>query len=48
VDRDRLGEQERVTFTLSASRTRHEHLLAELVASDATDKVVAFDDEEDD
>ena len=46
VERDRLGEQERVTFTLSASSARHKQLLAELVASDAADKVVAFPDEE--
>jgi hypothetical protein len=37
-----------VTFTLSASSARHKRLLAELVASDATDKVVSFDDEEED
>ena len=48
VDRDKLGEQERVTFTLSASSARHKQLLAELVASDATDKVTAFHDEEED
>jgi putative Mg2+ transporter-C (MgtC) family protein len=46
VDRDKLGEQERVTFTLSANSARHKQLLAELVASDAADKVVAFPDEE--
>ncbi len=46
VERDRLGEQERVTFTLSASSARHKQLLAELVASDAADKVTAFPDEE--
>jgi putative Mg2+ transporter-C (MgtC) family protein len=48
VERDRLGERERVTFTLSASSARHKQLLAELVASDVTDKVVAFNDEEED
>jgi hypothetical protein len=48
VDRDKLGEQERVTFTISASKVKHRQLLAELVASDATDKVVAFHDEEED
>jgi len=48
VDRDNLGEQERVTFSLSANSARHKHLLAELVASEATDKVIAFKDEEED
>ena len=48
VERDKLGEQERVTFTLSASSARHKQLLTELVASDATDNVVAFDDDEED
>lgn len=48
VEQEKLGEQERVTFTLSASSARHKQLLAELVASDATDKVIAFDDEEED
>ena len=48
VERDTVGELERVTFTLVANSHRHELLLAELVASDATDKVVAFHDEEED
>ena len=48
IERDKLGEQERVTFTISASSSRHKRLLAELIASDATDKVVAFRDEEED
>jgi putative Mg2+ transporter-C (MgtC) family protein len=48
VEQEKLGEQERVTFTLSASSARHKQLLAELVASDATDKVIAFPDEEED
>ncbi|MGP8259674.1 MAG: MgtC/SapB family protein [Acidobacteriaceae bacterium] len=48
VDRDTLGELQRVTFTLSASDARHKHLLAELMASDATDKVFAFEDEQED
>jgi putative Mg2+ transporter-C (MgtC) family protein len=46
LDRDKLGTQERVTFTVSASSSRHKALLAELIASDATDHVVAFRDEE--
>jgi putative Mg2+ transporter-C (MgtC) family protein len=48
VERDKVGAQERVTFTLSASRKRHKELLAELNASRATDKVVCFRDEEED
>ena len=48
VDRDKVGEQERVTFAISASTARHKHLLAELVECDATDHVVAFRDEEED
>lgn len=46
VDREKLGTQERVTFTISASSARHQKLLAELNASDATDKVVSYNDEE--
>jgi putative Mg2+ transporter-C (MgtC) family protein len=48
VDRDKVGEQERVTFSLSASSARHRQLLAELVDCDATDHVAAFRDEEED
>jgi putative Mg2+ transporter-C (MgtC) family protein len=48
VERDKVGSLERVTFTLSASSARHKKLLAELTASYATDKVVAFRDEEED
>jgi putative Mg2+ transporter-C (MgtC) family protein len=48
LDRDKLGAVERVTFTLSASSDRHKQLLTELIESDATDKVVAYRDEEED
>jgi putative Mg2+ transporter-C (MgtC) family protein len=48
VERDTVGELERVTFTLLANSRRHHHLLSELMASDATDKVIAFHDEEED
>jgi putative Mg2+ transporter-C (MgtC) family protein len=48
VERDTVGALERVTFTISASSTRHKKLLDELIASDATDKVTAFRDEEED
>jgi putative Mg2+ transporter-C (MgtC) family protein len=48
VERDKVGMLERVTFTVSASSARHRELLAKLIASDATDHVVAFNDEEED
>jgi putative Mg2+ transporter-C (MgtC) family protein len=48
VDRDKLGVQERVTFTLSASSARHKVLLAELRECDATDHVVSYHDEDED
>jgi putative Mg2+ transporter-C (MgtC) family protein len=48
VERDKVGELERVTFTITASGARHSQLLAELIASDATDHVFAFRDEEED
>ena len=48
VDRDTLGTQQRVTFAVSASSARHTQLLGELNASDATDRVVAYRDEQDD
>ncbi len=46
VTRDQVGSLGRVTFTVSASSGRHKALLAELAASDASDKVSAFRDEE--
>ena len=46
MDRDKVGELERVTFAVSASRARHKQLLAELAECDATDHVTAFRDEE--
>jgi putative Mg2+ transporter-C (MgtC) family protein len=48
LDRDKLGAVARVTFTLSASSVKHKHLLAALIESDATDKVVAYRDEQED
>jgi putative Mg2+ transporter-C (MgtC) family protein len=48
VKRDQLGELERVTFMISASKVKHRQLLAELAAGNAADKVVAFSDEEED
>jgi putative Mg2+ transporter-C (MgtC) family protein len=46
VDRDSLATLERITFMVTANRERHDCLLAELRASDATDQVVAFRDAE--
>jgi putative Mg2+ transporter-C (MgtC) family protein len=48
VERDIVGAQERVTFAISASAARHKQLLVELNASDATDRVVVFRDEQED
>lgn len=48
VEREKMGELQRVTFALSASGPTHRKLLAELTSSDATDKVVAFRDEQED
>jgi putative Mg2+ transporter-C (MgtC) family protein len=48
VERDTVGTQERVTFTVSVSSARHKALLKELIACDATDHVVSFKDEEED
>jgi putative Mg2+ transporter-C (MgtC) family protein len=48
VDRDKLGELERVTFTVSANSVHHKQLIRELLACDATDKVAAYRDEEED
>jgi pimeloyl-CoA synthetase len=48
VDRDKVGEMERVTFAISATSARHKQLVAELVACDATDHVTAYRDEEED
>lgn len=48
VERDQLGDVQRVTFAVSASSVSHQHLLAQLIASDATDTVVAYPDEQED
>jgi putative Mg2+ transporter-C (MgtC) family protein len=48
LDREKLGTVARVSFSLSASSMRHRQLLAALIASDATDKVVAYRDEQED
>jgi putative Mg2+ transporter-C (MgtC) family protein len=48
VEREKLGSLLRVTFAVSANSARHQVLLAKLTESDATDKVVAFLDEQED
>lgn len=48
VERDTVGTQERVTFAISANAARHRQLLGELNASDATDRVVSFSDDQED
>jgi putative Mg2+ transporter-C (MgtC) family protein len=48
VERQQIGAQERVTFSVSASSARHKQVLAELHACDATDHVACFRDEEED
>jgi putative Mg2+ transporter-C (MgtC) family protein len=47
-DRDNVAGMERVSFEVNATRREHAGLLAELRASDATDQVVAFQDQEED
>ncbi len=44
LDRDNIGGLERVAFSVVATKPMHRRLLAELRASDATDEVVAFKD----
>ena len=44
VDRDSFGAIERVTFSVTAKREKHDALFAELKKCDLTDQVVAFPD----
>jgi putative Mg2+ transporter-C (MgtC) family protein len=46
TDRESLALLERITFVVSANRKKHAALIAELKASNATDQVVVFHDEE--
>ena len=46
LDRNNIGGMERVAFTVNATRSTHERLLQELRASDETDQVETFVDEE--
>ena len=45
-DRDNIAGIERVCFTIKATRKLHDQLLAQLRASDATDRVILFHDPE--
>lgn len=44
IDRDNVAGLERISFSVMATRKAHDHVLTELRASDATDKVVVFRD----
>ncbi len=44
VERDSFGAIERVTFTVTATRKRHDELLTDLKKCDMTDQVIAFPD----
>lgn len=48
IERDSFPTFERVTFQVTANRTRHATLLAELTASAMTDQVISFQDSEQD
>jgi putative Mg2+ transporter-C (MgtC) family protein len=46
LDRDNIAGIERVSFIVTATHKIHHHIHHELQASDATDKVVVFNDTE--
>jgi putative Mg2+ transporter-C (MgtC) family protein len=48
LERDNIGGLERVSFTVTTTKSMHQRLLQQLRASDATDEVVAFFDTEED
>ena len=48
IERDTLGQLERVTFAVTANKRKHEEVLADLMASDRTDQVMAFPDADQD
>jgi putative Mg2+ transporter-C (MgtC) family protein len=47
IEKDSVAELERLTFLVSTDRRKHALLLTQLKASDQTDQVVSFHDEED-
>ena len=48
AERDTVGAMQRIVFYVAAEQKKHERLLAQLRAGDATDQVVAFRDTEED
>lgn len=48
VERDTVGELQRVSFALTTTKTRHEHLRLQLHAEPAIDTVLTFRDPEED
>jgi putative Mg2+ transporter-C (MgtC) family protein len=46
LERDNMGGLERVSFTITTTKSIHQRLLEQLRASDATDEVVVFLDTE--
>jgi len=46
VEKDSVGELQRVTFLVSTDRKQHARILDELKAADAADTVISFHDEE--
>ena len=48
VERDAIGDLQRVTFVVTATKNRHERLLSGLSAEPAIDKLITFRDPEED
>jgi putative Mg2+ transporter-C (MgtC) family protein len=48
IQTDTIGEIQRISFPLTASKRQHEHLTAELNARPDIDKLFTFRDPEDD
>jgi putative Mg2+ transporter-C (MgtC) family protein len=46
LERENLGDLERMTFVIKATRRKHQILIGELRAKDATDQVMVFNDPE--
>jgi putative Mg2+ transporter-C (MgtC) family protein len=48
VDRDAIGELQRVSFSLTATKTQHERLRGKLLDKPGIDKLFTFRDPEED
>ena len=48
TDRDSIGELQRVSFTLTATKRQHQHLRTQLLAEPAIDALLTFRDPEED